>query len=58
MLGRFFQKEIEGIDYGEIGDQLHIDTQLGDFFWKYGPRDEVAEGILLPINKVILGQHF
>ena len=58
MLGILFNKEVKRVDHGHVRDHLHRELQAFRFFRKHQPRLIVAERILLPVNKVVLGRHF
>ncbi len=47
-----FQEEIERIAYGHIGDEVYLDAEVVHLFGEDDARQEVAEGVLLPVQEV------
>ena len=54
MLRVLFEEEIEGVDHRHVGDQLDLDAQAPSLLRKHDPREEVPEGVLLPVQEVLL----
>ena len=54
MLGVFLDKEIKRIDDDHVRQQIHFDRHGLGFFREHDPCQDVAEGILLPVEKMIL----
>ena len=47
------EKEIEWIEHGHFGDQIHLDPKLGRLVRKNEPREIVRLRILLPVDEMI-----
>ena len=54
MLGPVLDEKVEGIDHRHVGEQIDGDGYLPRGFRKRHPRNEVAIGILLPMNEVFV----
>ena len=52
MLGILLDEEIEGVDDHHLGDDIDLDPQGLCFFLEHHARQDVAEGILLPVDEV------
>ena len=55
MLCGLFEKEVEGIDRREFGDQLDVDFELAKRLRQNDARQIVSERILLPIDETTGG---
>ena len=51
---RWFDEEVERVIDRHVGDQIDLDLQLGHRFWKDEAREEVAVGVLLHVDEVVL----
>ena len=58
MLCVLLEKKIKRIDHRHIGNYFNIDLKLSAFFGEYQARQIIAEGVLLPVDKVRVGFDF
>ena len=54
-LGTRLDEEVEGVDDGQLGDQVDLDAELGRALGEHQPCQVVAERVLLPVEEVVLG---
>jgi len=52
-----FEKEVEWIEYGHLGDEIDFDEELAGFFGEYETGEVVRLRILLPVDEVFLRGH-
>ena len=52
-LGVGLHEEVERVDHGEVGHQVHGDAQLGGLAGEHQPGQEVPERVLLPVHEVV-----
>ena len=55
VLGALFEEEVEGIDDGHLGDEVHRHRELPGRFGHHHAGEEVALRVLLPVQEVFLG---
>ena len=53
LLGILLDEKVAWIDDCHLGDEFDIDAQLVDLFRENITGNEIAEGVLLPVNKVL-----
>ena len=56
VLGVLLDEEVERVERDHLGDQIDLDGQLARRLVEDQPRLVVAEGILLPVEEVVLGR--
>ncbi len=57
-LGRVLDEEVEGVDGRHVGGELDLNLEFVGLFRKDEAGLEVALGILLPVDEVLLGRDF
>ncbi|SKU06162.1 Uncharacterised protein [Mycobacteroides abscessus subsp. abscessus] len=55
MFGPFLDEEVEWIDRFEVGNEPDCDRQLPGPVREYHAGKEITEGILLPVDEMIVG---
>src|SRR4030095_6290113 len=53
LLGVVVEKEVEGVDDGEVRDEVDLDRELRRLLREDQPGEKVAERILLPVDEVL-----
>ena len=57
ILSTVFHKEVEGVDDGQVRRQVDLDPELAGLLGNDNASQEIAERVLLPVQKVLLGRH-
>ena len=50
-----FEEEVERVDGRHVGDEVHRDAEMGDFFREDDAGEEIALRVLLPVQEVAFG---
>ena len=56
LFGVRFEEKIERVDHRDLGDQIDLDAEFVGFFGEDQSRQPITLRILLPIDKMLLGQ--
>ena len=55
-LGRVLHEEVERVDRGHVGHEVHADLEMVDPLGEHQPGQPVAEGVLLPVEEMRFGR--